>query len=287
MDDFYITLMSDSSLNLYPNNSVSEFKCKLAKSFRIKKEEWRVALTEITYPGSILIVVKEEENFTFTLPDTIPVTRPGPYHGTLLIRSYDTPLEFIRSINASIKEVLNKVVNMFAGPGALLFSVDILIKIILKLGAYNSICELHTIPNDVDIGITFHPNICKKLGFLNASNDTVIHPISFQLSPFKEPVNLLINDSALYVYIDIIEPVMISDSEEQLLRVLPFKSKSNINHYSTQEFQHDQYIKLNTNNLDEISIHIKNVSNNNIHFQDGKSIITLHFMRENLFNNYV
>ena len=44
MKDFYLTLMSDSSLNTFPNNTQSSFTVRLDHPINIEKENWEVAL---------------------------------------------------------------------------------------------------------------------------------------------------------------------------------------------------------------------------------------------------
>jgi hypothetical protein len=43
-EEFYITLLSDSSMNYYPENSLSSFTNRMNKYF---SEDWRVGVTEI------------------------------------------------------------------------------------------------------------------------------------------------------------------------------------------------------------------------------------------------
>jgi len=50
MSQFYIRLPSDSSMNIYPNNTVAHFNKKLAERIHLDGE-YDVALTEIIYPN--------------------------------------------------------------------------------------------------------------------------------------------------------------------------------------------------------------------------------------------
>jgi hypothetical protein len=49
MEQFYITLLSDSSINLYPENSLSSFRNDLARPVNLQRGSWAVGLTEISY----------------------------------------------------------------------------------------------------------------------------------------------------------------------------------------------------------------------------------------------
>ena len=64
MKDFYLTLLSDSSLNMFPDNKQSEIIVRLDYPIHIEKERWEVALVEIATPSEVLNIT-EENNFFF------------------------------------------------------------------------------------------------------------------------------------------------------------------------------------------------------------------------------
>ena len=51
-DSFTITLVSSASMNIFNNNSLASFKNILSENIDLQGE-WRVALTEITFPTHI------------------------------------------------------------------------------------------------------------------------------------------------------------------------------------------------------------------------------------------
>ena len=64
MKDFYITLLSDSFMNMFPSNIQSEFTVKLDHPIEIDEETWEVALAEIATPSEVLNKT-EDNNFFF------------------------------------------------------------------------------------------------------------------------------------------------------------------------------------------------------------------------------
>ena len=64
MKDFYITLLSDSSMNMFPSNTQSELTVKLDHPIEIDEVSWEVALSEIATPSEVLNIT-EENNFCF------------------------------------------------------------------------------------------------------------------------------------------------------------------------------------------------------------------------------
>ena len=63
-----MTLLSDSSLNVFPSNNQSEFTVKLDHPIEIDEETWEVALAEIATP-SVLNITEENNFFFLAFPD--------------------------------------------------------------------------------------------------------------------------------------------------------------------------------------------------------------------------
>jgi len=49
MDNFYVTLPSDSSGFYYPANTIANFRTKLATPLELQHNKWEVGLVEISY----------------------------------------------------------------------------------------------------------------------------------------------------------------------------------------------------------------------------------------------
>ena len=47
MKDFYLILLSDSPVKVFPNNKQTSFTVKLDHPIHIEKENWEVALVEL------------------------------------------------------------------------------------------------------------------------------------------------------------------------------------------------------------------------------------------------
>ena len=62
--DFYLTLLSNSSIKYFPENKTTSFCTQLPKSIHLDGE-WSVALTEIQYPGSIINVSNDDVGIYF------------------------------------------------------------------------------------------------------------------------------------------------------------------------------------------------------------------------------
>ena len=75
--DFYLTLLSDSSLNIFPDNKQSEFTVRLDHPIHIEEERWEVALVEIATPSEVLIITEENNHFFFIFLDQRILNRIG------------------------------------------------------------------------------------------------------------------------------------------------------------------------------------------------------------------
>lgn len=80
-DDFYVTLPSDSSIKLFPENKTTHFIAQLPRHLTFKGN-WCVALVEIEYPQTFSYIpnIEFEKNiwiyhgqrqYTIELPETI------------------------------------------------------------------------------------------------------------------------------------------------------------------------------------------------------------------------
>ena len=64
MKNFYLTLLGDSFLHMYPGNKQNSFTVKLDHPIQIEKELWEVALVEMITPLQILNI-SEKNNYFF------------------------------------------------------------------------------------------------------------------------------------------------------------------------------------------------------------------------------
>ena len=74
MDQFYVTCPSNSSMLLYPNNTLSRFTVKLNREMDLNGQ-WEVGLCEIQYPTS-WHNIRAGYN-TFVMREMKPTTIPG------------------------------------------------------------------------------------------------------------------------------------------------------------------------------------------------------------------
>ncbi len=69
-DGFYVTLPCNASMDVYPDNRISNYKTRLAKSMNLKGQ-WEVGLIEIYYPNSWFTFNAEDAAFVINTNPTI------------------------------------------------------------------------------------------------------------------------------------------------------------------------------------------------------------------------
>ena len=77
MKDFYLKLLSDSSLNMFPNNKQSEFTVRLDHQIHIEEERWEMVLVEFATPSEVLNTTKENKFFFLKFHDERILNRIG------------------------------------------------------------------------------------------------------------------------------------------------------------------------------------------------------------------
>lgn len=62
-DGFYLTLLSDGSMETFPQDTVAQFKTLLPQTVDLTDGEWQVGLTEMMYGSSVKKISANESYF--------------------------------------------------------------------------------------------------------------------------------------------------------------------------------------------------------------------------------
>lgn len=114
MDDhgFYVTLPCNASLSIYPENRISSYTTRLAKSLNLKRE-WQVGLAEIEYPRTWYTFNDDDGHFELNVYAP-PSQKPGDEAGKRIsgfsaIKNLQIKggyYENVHSVNRAITEVI-------------------------------------------------------------------------------------------------------------------------------------------------------------------------------------
>lgn len=293
-DQFYVTLPSNSSKEMYGLQPINHYKTKLPVPLNLDIDSYDVGLSEIVYPNSRL-----------NIPHSVQI-RFGVHKGigsefinvsaTIRRGDYSTNRALIDVMQRQFDEVIPKIEQAYYGT-----SID---KSPFKL---NIILDRTTgktrIKGYVLINIYIPKEIASLLGF--GDRDFVItseelrteiieNPTNFfpvrenptcmvwsddskcqVISPFNLDTNR--GQRMLYVYSPIVSDQFVGDTRVPLLRVLPFERGDF--HTKSVRYDHVYYLPLSRSNIHDIEIYITDDTGNLVPFDTGRVIVILHFRK--------
>ena len=275
-----MTLLSDSSMNMFPNNKQSEFTVKLDHPVLIEEDSWEVALVEISTPSEVLNITEENNFFFLAFPDQHSLhTKFGVENITEMCSNDD---------NDCYKVKLKFPSGNYMSPEYLAeefkASIDRFEKGLLKdLNAYVSITYdaltqrlKVSAQNEKQVRVIFPKQLADILGL----DPTMVgKPIRNEENMFKFNVNLHHNFNNLYVYSDNASFTFIGDTVAPILRIVPFYQNSETG-YVYKEFKSLHYVSVSKSVVDQVHITIKTENGSVVPFVTGKTISKLHFRRK-------
>lgn len=281
MNSFYLTLLSDSSMKLFPRNTQSSFSTKLMKPITLKKEDWEVALVEAILPTEMYNISEQESRFhVVTTDDSVAnvlkdIQTPcdpgveGGYAIPVCIKpgSYISPKHLVSEIDAAIQKTVGESLKLAHTYLNLEYSA------MAKRVKFSKFSENRA-------GIRFHPNLLLKLGGQVENRFGEVYPNDEQ--PFRYDVDVFAGFNHLFLYSDIVDYTMLGDIEAPILRVIPYEQSTSIHVH--KEFLNLHYVPLAKSYFDDISINIRGDTGELVHFAGGKSMVKLHFKRKSTLN---
>ena len=290
MSNFYITLPSNSLMEYFPNNTLSNYVTKLPQPFDLKGE-WEVGLSEIQFPITWYNLNENESRLHVTMYDDTQ---------QFMQAFVSPPIGHNEHLNVLVKQI-----------NEALAKIELFTRIIRF--SYNEISRKITITFDKKtIGMAslkMSKRLADLLGFEYCKFDNIVKPIKEKSSTSMQSRSDLANNVvetlfelpdgqvelipfnsysytgskvcdlqrgfySLYVYCDIIEPTVVGDVNVPLLRCVNISGK----HEETVDRIYDtvHYVPLHHKQFDSIDINIRDDAGRSVPFQRGKVIVTLH-----------
>ncbi len=245
-----MTLPSNSSMNVHPDNTLTEYKVRLPQPLTLQGE-WEVALVEITYPHR-WYNVPENTRFYFKLPtDDYPSQRKDVQAGY-----YDKPSDLLIAMRDDTFK--NHIVFDYSKRSEK-------VKITVKEGAQ----------------LTMKDPLCSMLGF------TIPLPLrrvpeggQRVLEPGEHPAEFVADTRPiqhLFIYTDIIEDHIVGDQKVPLLRTVKVTGK--YGETVMLNFENPHYIPLKQKFIDTIQTSIRDDTGQKVKFTRGRVIVKLHFRK--------
>jgi hypothetical protein len=213
-NDFYLTLMSNSSFDQFPDNKTTNFTVSLPKTVRLV-EGFSVALTELHFLNTfdnvtsnnnrVMVDVRYEDSSPPTTLDRQPVKR---FYYNATEGYYSNIFELIIALNREIKKYLSIKED-------LLHYEEKTQKIFVPEKSYNAVlnCFIPAKGNIAYFEILLEGYLALQLGF---DPEQCIYK-----KPARHTPNLSLGiPQESLIYCDIIEPQLYADSYAQVLRTI-------------------------------------------------------------------
>lgn len=255
-NSFYITLLSNSSVPYFPNNTTANFFTKLPKTIKLEGE-WVVGLVEFNYPCTIFNVQEHDNIFYINRNkgSNEDYTMSVEHECRIPAINYDSVAHFLQAFNEHSK-----------------INAEVKFK-------YNEISKLVEVDRTVSftdeiLAINLTPKLGIQLGF-DPNTNIIEHRVG------KYPVNLNLGlPSQLFVYSDIVHPQIVGDVMTSLLRIVPLDPmKYTYGAFKMNVFSAAHYLPVLRREFDIIEIDIRTSIGDKVPFQFGTACVKLHFKR--------
>ena len=278
MNDFYVNLPSNTpGTNQYSReNTTSQFRVRLPEEIRLGNEQWEVALVELQYPFSwnnivddytetgnpalIHSAIKQCEMEVIFLDGTqLCVSIPPGYY-----KDADALIAVIQKRLESRTRILSSQATMVVSP-YFYFDMDY---------TRQKVVFTRNSKQEKEVYVYLSPLLQYVLGFESpklTSNRVVA----------KYPPDLRAGCDSLYIYCDLIEPQLVGNKREQLLRIVPVSGS--YGEIVDRVFVAPHYVPVLNRQFSTIEIAIKTDRNVPFAFLFGKTIVKLHFRKSRGF----
>ena len=278
---FYVDLVSNASMDVYPRNTLAAFTNVMSSPIELD-EPYEVALNEIIYPLDFSQSINIEYQYVCVqLKPKLKMDFVGPrlefkYSGNMKINDIITAFARVNDDNIS-------QINFMADKE----KVDLILK--PRLG-YDEESDRVT----AQAGLLSD----NRTVILYFRDDEFLDPLGFDRELFSRffyredsipihmagrPPDFTYRSSLLFVNTDIIEGHRVGDSMSMNLRTLPL-SKGAFENVQYMSFTNEYFFPVRFSRIDSISIKLTDENGEKIKFRSGRVFITLKFKpkRKNL-----
>lgn len=255
MKEFYLTLISNSSIEIYPSNKASFFIVQLPRKI-VLNGNWVVGLSELHFSYNFFNVTEKNNTFTF---------KNGTYTSTRSI-----PVGFYNSVS----DILNSVLKQTKDLGDWLQFDSATNRIRVKWT--DTIKNPHPLSDDKTNELRsfiFHARLALQLGFIPDEN-----LLNDEVSPYVGNVYFGVPEQ-MFIYCDLVEPQLVGFESSQVLKIVNSTQKElKFGSSVFNDFQKIHYIPVMRKEFEKVEIEIRDITGEFFPFRHGVSTVKLHFM---------
>lgn len=291
-DEFYLTLLSEASLNFYPDNTANLFTVQLPQTLHLP-EDFRVAATSITYPQTIQNMTPYNNRLVLEMDKYYPEDPDEVFKLRVYIDvpcdNYTNIYDVLKILNENARDTFTK----------------------LKDAHLLDLFQLNESTRRIEINTEQRDLVCKYSKNLYDGSSYQCHMTRMYLAGrlawifgFDPDTHNLLNDfetigrypynlnlgypSQLFIYTDIIEPQIIGDKLTQVLKICPVLDKMSVfGDVTERAFHNCDFFKLAKRSIDKITINITDKSGTSIPFLFGSLTLQLLFKKFPKKNNEI
>ena len=249
---FYLTLPSNASLDVFPDNKTTEYHVQLPQSIDLEGD-WEAGVYSISYPHT-----------WYTLRNTIADTHfyyvNGSWPSVVTIKYgyYATIQDFIKGINTALEDDIGNSTTIYLTYSTRTGKVTVH----LKPG-----CSLLTFGK-----MSFILGLGWKEVRLDAANGAA------QECPHIADLSFF---SSIFTYCNIVQAQVVGDVNAKLIKTIPVEGT--YGDTITRTFTNIQYLPVETKSFEDVEIVLSTDTGDPVPFERGKAVITLHFRKHTYF----
>jgi hypothetical protein len=283
-DEFYLTLLSDASLNFYPENRHNFFTVQLPRTIHLS-EDFRVAATSITFPQTVQNMTADNNRLILEMDKYDPKDPDEVFKLRVTINvphdNYANIYEVIKGLNVAAAEKFMNIKGEQLGD-------------LFKINEATQRIEIDSLQRDL---------LCKKSKIQYDGTKSQCHMTRLYLEgrlalmcgfdPDKHnllnknetigryPYNLNLGfPNQLFIHTDIIESQIIGDKKTQVLKICPILDKmASFGDVTERTFHNCDFLKLAKRSFDKITIQIKDNKDALLPFLFGSLTVQLLFKK--------
>ena len=252
---FYITLPSESSKKLFPENNPSEYTVRLPRWIHLNGH-WEIGLHSIAYtPWNIIQPLDEPISF---------MVGGKEGKGGKMRKHYSSVNEYVSGIKRSLKEShIGK--SLEDKSNEIEFSYELNGKVTVKLSPGYT--------------VRLRREQAIVLGFMTFEDSSETYDIENAQETGTYKANLY-RETNIHVYCDIVQAQIVGDKMAPLVAVVPCQET-----YETlYAVENIHYIPVQTKSFQNIKVHLRSSTDEPIPFEHGRATITLHLKPLNYFD---
>lgn len=277
-DSFFVTLLSNSSLSMYPGNTTTSFTVNLPQKIRLIGN-WKVAVAEMHYNYNFFNVSEGSNRIWFTKKQKI---RNEHVQGGGETKNIGEEATDVTRVSSNISHFLQIPTGSYNNMNDLIDTLNHEIKKqfkieqkIFSLNKMNNRCEINFGRyEDYYESVKCDGRLNLQLGFEPGTN-----LINYSISQHCCNIHFGVPDQMM-IYTDIIEPTFIGHEKAYVIKIVNTLPKNlSFGDACFVNFEQMHYVNVEKREFESITVNIRHSTGDFMPFQHGVFTIKLHFER--------